>query len=252
MNDYNQKIIPAFYQVSETIRRRIDLGVYTNGEFIPTEKELEAEFSVSNITIRKALDILAREGLLKRSRGAGTMVQEIKKHPVSISITGNFRDWFDSASGNFPNMEVEVLDMGLHVCPERIRKIFKISKEEKLWRLERIRRLNSKATSYYINYAPLKLFEKFSIRIFRENSFLETLRTQCGVEVVHIGQTVNAIIADIELANILEVDFGLPLFFAENIYKDKDHNPLAVTHMYYRSDYYTYKANINIAEDKEA
>jgi DNA-binding GntR family transcriptional regulator len=69
---------------------------------------------------------------------------------------------------------------------------------------------------------------------------------------VHIEQTVNAIIADIELANVLGVDFGLPLFFAENIYKDKDHNPLAVTHMYYRSDYYTYKANINIAEDKEA
>ena len=251
MYDYNKKIIPAFYQVSETIRRRIYLGIYSDGEFIPTEKELEAEFFVSNITIRKALEILAREGILRRTRGAGTMVQKIEKHPVSINITGNFRDWFDSASGNFPNMEVEVLDLGPRICPERIRKIFKIFKDEKLWRLERIRRFNSKTASYYLNYAPLKLFEKFSIGTFRENSFLEILRTRCGVEVIQIEQTVNAIIADIELANVLGVDFGLPLFFAENIYKDKNYNPLAVTHIYYRSDYYTYKANINIAEEKE-
>lgn len=250
MASMRENIIPAFYQVSETIRRRIELGVYPDGTLIPSEKLLEKEFLVSNITIRKALDILTQEGLLQRTRGVGTRVQQVDKHPLQISITGSFRDWFDSASGKSPKLEVEVLDMGLQVPPERISKIFQFERDQKLWHLERIQRLDQENTIYVLNYALPERLMDYSVKSFKENRFLEELMKQYGKDFAHIEQKVTATIADIELSKLLGVRFGAPLFFAENIYRNTEHSPLAVSHLYYRGDCYMYTSHIDVNESQ--
>jgi GntR family transcriptional regulator len=51
------------------------LGV---GEAIPSERQLSADLGVSRLTVRAALDELAREGYLVRRRGSGTFVSEPK------------------------------------------------------------------------------------------------------------------------------------------------------------------------------
>src|ERR1700758_5754110 len=59
-------------QVLELIER---LGVGTS---IPSERQLSADLGVSRLTVRAALDELAREGYLVRRRGSGTYVQQPK------------------------------------------------------------------------------------------------------------------------------------------------------------------------------
>src|SRR6201985_3924052 len=59
-------------QVMDLIDR---LGV---GTAIPSERQLSADLGVSRLTVRAALDDLAREGYLVRRRGSGTYVQEPK------------------------------------------------------------------------------------------------------------------------------------------------------------------------------
>src|SRR3954467_11882257 len=51
------------------------LGV---GTAIPSERQLSADLGVSRLTLRAALDALAREGCLVRRRGSGTYVQQPK------------------------------------------------------------------------------------------------------------------------------------------------------------------------------
>ncbi len=48
------------------------------GDAIPSERQLSAELGVSRLTLRAALEDLAREGYLVRRRGAGTFVSEPK------------------------------------------------------------------------------------------------------------------------------------------------------------------------------
>src|SRR5881392_1016025 len=59
-------------QVLELIER---LGV---GTAIPSERQLSVDLGVSRLTVRAALDDLAREGYLVRRRGSGTFVSEPK------------------------------------------------------------------------------------------------------------------------------------------------------------------------------
>lgn len=66
---------PLHAQVAATLRQRILSGVWQNGESIPTEKELCAEFEVARGTVRQALQTLENEGYLRREQGRGTFVR---------------------------------------------------------------------------------------------------------------------------------------------------------------------------------
>src|SRR5262250_3256667 len=48
------------------------------GDAIPSERQLSADFGVSRLTVRAALDDLVREGYLLRRRGSGTFVAQPK------------------------------------------------------------------------------------------------------------------------------------------------------------------------------
>ena len=63
------------YKDIETyIRQKIESGELKPGEQIPTEKELQQQFSLSRMTVNKALNILADEGYITRTAGKGSFV----------------------------------------------------------------------------------------------------------------------------------------------------------------------------------
>ena len=65
----------ALYQRLERgLRGAIERGVIRPEEPLPAERDLATDFSVSRITVRKALDALVADGLLIRRQGAGTFV----------------------------------------------------------------------------------------------------------------------------------------------------------------------------------
>jgi len=66
---------PALYV---TLRDRwlseIIEGRYKNGDHLPTERQLARIYKVSRITVRKALDLMEKEQILRRVQGRGTQV----------------------------------------------------------------------------------------------------------------------------------------------------------------------------------
>src|ERR671923_1626375 len=104
-------------QVLDLIER---LGV---GTAIPSERQLSAELGVSRLTLRAALDELAREGYLVRRRGSGTYVQQpkIAQELTMTSFTEDMR-----RRGMMPSsrtVDLQVVPAGarlgrlLHVSP---------------------------------------------------------------------------------------------------------------------------------------
>lgn len=68
--------VPYYVQICESMRARIRSGEWPWGSQIPTEAELCDAYEVSRITVRQALALLVRDGLLVRGRGKGTFVRE--------------------------------------------------------------------------------------------------------------------------------------------------------------------------------
>lgn len=63
-----------YSNLARDLHTAISLGTYKPGTMLPGEHELAAAHSVSRQTVRAALNVLERDGLVERRRGAGTVV----------------------------------------------------------------------------------------------------------------------------------------------------------------------------------
>ena len=73
---YQRSRIPLYVQLANTLRRRIEDGQWEPSQKISTLEELEKEFQVARVTVRQAVDLLHKEGLVHRQQGRGTFVAE--------------------------------------------------------------------------------------------------------------------------------------------------------------------------------
>ena len=64
-----------YLDLKKEICRHIYMGTYTDGSHIPSERQLAADYNVSRITVRKALELLEEENLIRREVGNGTILQ---------------------------------------------------------------------------------------------------------------------------------------------------------------------------------
>lgn len=68
---------PVYVQIARELRERIRSGQYPRGGRLPSETDLTAEYDVTRLTVRRALSVLATEGLTESIRGKGVFVREI-------------------------------------------------------------------------------------------------------------------------------------------------------------------------------
>ena len=243
------RAVSYYIKVAETLKARIRDGQYQPNDLIPSARKLEEEFKVSNITIRKALDLLTREGFVMPMRGVGTRVVKIEDDVVSIEITGSFRDWVDSALGRDLKITVHVLEMTVTSCPKRVSQKLSLGPKENIWRMKRVRKLRGEPMSYFINYGRPEVFNgKITEEEVKKRSFVDLFQERCQIHLSKVEQRVEATVADMDLSGVLAINFGDPLFFVENVYYSTDGNPVEVTHMYFRGDKYVYDVTIQLNE----
>ncbi len=89
-----------FTSVAAQIRARIDAGSFAPGDALPPEQELAERFGVNRLTLRKAVAVLAGEGVLLRRPGSGTFVRAegVRGVPAgSLLYVGSTTDHFFQA-----------------------------------------------------------------------------------------------------------------------------------------------------------
>ncbi|WP_438349472.1 GntR family transcriptional regulator [Paenibacillus sp. FA6] len=67
---------PMYEKIFDEVKQRIVTKAYKLGERVPSEKELAEAYSVSRITSKKALEMLATEQLIVRKPGRGSFVAD--------------------------------------------------------------------------------------------------------------------------------------------------------------------------------
>ncbi|MBT8342988.1 MAG: GntR family transcriptional regulator [Desulfatitalea sp.] len=80
--------IPLYRQLADRLAAMIRAGEYTAGSRIPSEHQMAAHYDVGRPTIRQAVDVLVRRGLLSRKRGSGTFVCEPWQEVDLFSLDG--------------------------------------------------------------------------------------------------------------------------------------------------------------------
>lgn len=68
--------MPVYQQIAGILRERIEAGEIAPGRPVPSETRLMQEFGVARLTARKAVRVLADEGLVQVVTGRGVYVAE--------------------------------------------------------------------------------------------------------------------------------------------------------------------------------
>ncbi len=76
---------PLHLAISEKLRQQIFSGEYAPAEQLPSEHQLMVQFSVSRITVRRAIANLVNQGLVVCHRGKGVFVKQQNKVTRSLS-----------------------------------------------------------------------------------------------------------------------------------------------------------------------
>ncbi|OPJ58024.1 GntR family transcriptional regulator [Clostridium oryzae] len=200
--------IPLFEQLKEEIKNQIRNGIYTQGQKIPTELELNSVYGISRITIRRAIEDLVKEGILTKKQGKGTFVQE-KKLLRKIEHTISFSD--ACISNNMkPSCYVtkrEVLAAHSH----EVQNTGLFNDEQAIY-IQRIRLADNIPIMCENNYYP---YDRYYFLLTEElnGSLYNLLENKYDIQ---IGTSKNSYIdvvkADSKNSKLLNVPLGEPLF----------------------------------------
>jgi DNA-binding GntR family transcriptional regulator len=68
---------PVYIQIARIVSEQIADGTLRPGDQLPTEEQFCKQFSVSPVTVRRAINILVKQGLLSATQGKGTFVKPL-------------------------------------------------------------------------------------------------------------------------------------------------------------------------------
>lgn len=83
-----QSPIPLYHQLADLLTRQIRDGQYQTGDLIPSEIGMAKTYGIGRPTVRQAMDLLVRKGLVERRRGSGTYVKEQEPSVDLFSLAG--------------------------------------------------------------------------------------------------------------------------------------------------------------------
>ncbi|MCT2194479.1 substrate-binding domain-containing protein [Paenibacillus sp. p3-SID1389] len=90
---------PMYEKIFDDVKQKILDHSYKPGDRIPSEKELAEEYQVSRITSKRALEMLAAEGIIVRKPGRGSFVTDPEAEGTGAEEQANGR-WDGIYSGN--------------------------------------------------------------------------------------------------------------------------------------------------------
>jgi GntR family transcriptional regulator len=219
---------------SETRDRVLDLieglGV---GEAIPSERQLSAELGVSRLTLRAALDELAREGYVIRRRGSGTFVSEpkIAQELTMTSFTEDMR-----RRGMQPGsrtLTLEVVPAGA-----RLGRFLHVSPSEPIVVAKRLRLADRETMAIETLHVREALVPGITHRDLDGKSFYELLRERYGIVIAGGAQTIEPTVTNEEESEALGVPLHSPAFLFERVTHSEQNEIVEFVHSIYRGDRY--------------
>ncbi len=228
---------PLYHQIYLVLRDKIRSGALRPGDILPGEHDLAADYGVSRITVKRALNELAADGLVSRARGRGTQVVESDPAPaISTSGEGQLEDLLSMGLGT----DVAVLDFRYMPAPPEAAQALGCAPGDEVQRCVRVRAVDDEPFSYLTTYVPADIGHSFGPEDLTEQPLLLLLE-KAGVEVESASQVVTATLADAAVAKALEMEIGAALLKVSRVVTDKRGRPVEFITALYRPDKYGYR-----------
>ncbi|RKJ06939.1 GntR family transcriptional regulator [bacterium D16-54] len=233
--DTNRGAPPLYLQISQILRRKIVSKDYLYNEIIPSETELQKMYNVSRITARQAIQELEKDGMVKRSRGVGTVVvyqERIEEYLSQIkSFTDEMKDRGIVPSTSYAHIELAEAD-------EKLASLFGVEAGAKLYRLERVRNGDGNPIVLFVSYFALECEFILNDSLYF-GSVYETLQEK-GFMPEYVEECFDCMMPEGWVREHLNISKTMPVLRRIRRSYMENGRMLEYTMSYYRSDRYAY------------
>ena len=236
--------IPYYYQIVQALRDSInDLGEMEDDHRIalPSESELCDLFSVNRGTIRHALQVLEREGLIFKEKGKGTFVRRRRlemdlSYLCSTTEDMKNRGWKPAT---------KLISLEKIIPSSHIQMSLNLPAEAEVWSVLRCRFANGEPISLQQAYFPFNLMPDLDKKKVT-GSLYELWKNQYNIFPNEGEQTIRTRIATEEEAVLLEVDSNSPIFEITRKTFDINGVPIEYLVSLWRGDRYDFFVRLSI------
>jgi GntR family transcriptional regulator len=223
---------PLYSRVETVLASEIGNGVLGVGGQLPTEDELIQRFEVSRITVRRAVQNLVGRGLVEIHRGKGTFVAKPRMTQELTELSGFVEDM--QALGRKPS--ARVISKEIIVANANVAKQLALTKGDRVVRIRRVRLADRVPLSFDETYLPLEIGKKIMKDNLKVEPIFSLLERKYNVPLVEAEYKLEAVLAEADVAEALEVKVGSPIFRIERNSYSRNNQPVDYESLHYRGD----------------
>lgn len=204
---------PAYSMVYDTLKQEIIDGDIAIGELLPPEPELERRFQVSRTTIRKAVELLSRDGFVRAQQGKGTEVLNNKTKQnlngvTSISETLRKR----GCTVELKSIFIDMVPASVHIAQD-----LQIEPGTEVIRIQRIQLADGVPIAIMKNYLKEHMVPGIIQYKDEISSLYQFLSKRYHIEIESAMDRISAKNADFTEAGMLQVPIGTALLYLKRV-----------------------------------
>jgi GntR family transcriptional regulator len=214
-----------YVQIYSIILEKIESGEWPLGNQIPSEDELCRIYDVSKVTVREAIQELAREGYLKRQQGKGTFVLYSVPHP---GLTMRTRLTEDNGFGEGVNVRKEVVEKGVKEVPDEVKTL--LMTEESIYYMRRKKIVDD--VSYDEEFfIPLFLLPDVGEEDMSAKALYEIIEEKGTKKIFKVQQTIETTRVAAGDVRVLAMQEDAPALLISRLFISHDESPIALSRL---------------------
>ena len=212
---------PLYLQVKKRITESLAEGLWNPGQSIPSEVEVAQSFSVSQGTVRKAIDELAAENILIRRQGKGTFVASHDEEGSQLRFLR-----LTSTQNNKENLDNHLVSFTKEKATNKIAKSLGVNIGTTVVSIKRVLTFNQKPLILDFIKVPASSFRKLTSEMIveKKGAMYRMYETEFGIQMLRAQEKIRAVAADADTSELLGVKKNTPVLSVERIsltYSDK-------------------------------
>ncbi len=225
--------LPLYVQLADLFRQRIARGVWREGQKLPSLEQLVAEFEVARVTVRQAIDRLARDGLVSPQRGRGTFVTGAPRSDRWLRVETTLK--------NLPNDYRDTQPTILNIDEKESSPTPRLGDDDgvaapKYVYMRRIHANGGRPYCVIDIYLDAEIFARHPRR-FREQTVIPLLTAMPSVKIATARQVLTISTADVEVARLLGIAVNAPVADVRRVFTGPKRRVIYLAEVTYRGDF---------------
>jgi GntR family transcriptional regulator len=236
--NYDRSRVPLYLQVASVMRQRIESGRWTEGDKIPTIEEFEEEFGVARVTIRQAIDLLSKEGLVDARQGRGTFISGRPKAKHWFNLANDLK----SVSESVRNNVLKIVHINERATPPILRE----AEGKFAAAYIQLRSVQFSGDEPFA-VANLSLARDIFVRDrkrFTRQPALPLILEMEDIQIAHAFQIVTIGVASLEVSDLLKIGLGEPTADCRLVLVNKANVAIYVAEFHYHRDCFALRRDL--------